>query len=65
MQGCARVREISGERVGSALRKLAEDLVTERRRVAQLERENRELRRELEQVQRLVAEREVEAALTG
>jgi cell shape-determining protein MreC len=65
MQGSERVREISGERVGSALRKLAEDLVTERRRVAQLERENRELRRELEQVQRLMAEREVEAALTG
>jgi cell division protein FtsB len=65
MQGSASVREISGERVGSALRKLAEDLVTERRRVAQLERENQELRRELEQLQRFVAELEVEAALAG
>ena len=59
------VREIAGERIGTALRKLAEDLVAERRRVVQLERENRELRQELEQLRRSVAEREVEAALSG
>jgi hypothetical protein len=42
------VRELSSERVGSALRQLAEDVVTERRRVRRLQRENRELRAQLE-----------------
>jgi hypothetical protein len=36
-------------RIGSALRRLAEDLAQARRRVAVLERENRELRARLEQ----------------
>ncbi|HUO70047.1 MAG TPA: hypothetical protein VMU39_04660 [Solirubrobacteraceae bacterium] len=36
------------ERIGSALHALASDLVTERRRVVALERENRRLRTELE-----------------
>jgi hypothetical protein len=38
---------VDGERIGSALRGLAEDLVEERRRVLLLRRENRELREEL------------------
>lgn len=59
------VREISGERIGTALRKLAEDLVIERRRVAQLERENRELAKQLEQLRRAVAERDLDAALSS
>ena len=58
------MREISGERLGTALRALAEDLVTERRRVTQLERENRELKKELEQLRRTAAERNVEAILS-
>ena len=39
--------EITGERLGTALRELAEDLISERRRVGQLERQNRELRQQL------------------
>ena len=42
-----RVKELTSERVGFALRQLAEDVVTERRRVRKLERENRELRAQL------------------
>jgi hypothetical protein len=49
------VKEVAPERVGRALRQMAEDLVTERRRVALLKRENRELRSQLEELQRLVA----------
>lgn len=59
------VREITGQRIGSALRQLAEDLVAERRRVAELERENRELRQELEQLRRSAAQRAIEAALSS
>ena len=58
------MREISGDRLGTALRALAQDLVSERRRVAQLERENRELRRELEQLRDSVADREIEPVLS-
>jgi cell division protein FtsB len=58
------MREISGERLGIALRTLAQDLVSERRRVTQLERENQELRRELEQLRHSVADRDVEAVLS-
>lgn len=50
------VRELRSDRVGFALRQLAEDLVTERRRVLQLERENRELRAELELLRHSPAE---------
>jgi hypothetical protein len=46
------VREVSSEQVGTALRRLAADLVSERRRVALLERENRELRAQLEALRR-------------
>jgi hypothetical protein len=44
---------------------MAEDLVTERRRVVLLERENRELRSQIEELQRLVAaEREPASGAT-
>lgn len=49
------VKEVGPERVARALRKMAEDLVTERRRVVLLERENRELRSQLEELQRSIA----------
>jgi hypothetical protein len=49
------VNEVGPERVGRALRKMAEDLVTERRRVVLLERENRELKAQLEELQRVIA----------
>jgi hypothetical protein len=49
------VKEVGPERVGRALRKMAEDLVTERRRVVLLQRENRELRAQLEELQRVIA----------
>jgi hypothetical protein len=58
------MREISGERLGTALRTLAQDLVSERRRVTQLERENRDLRRELAQLRHSVADRDAEAVLS-
>jgi DNA repair exonuclease SbcCD ATPase subunit len=38
------------QQIGTALRALAEDLVTERRRVLMLRRENRELREQLESI---------------
>jgi predicted nucleic acid-binding Zn-ribbon protein len=43
------------ERIGSALQALASDLVTERRRVARLERENRQLREQVERLERELA----------
>jgi hypothetical protein len=49
------VKEVGPERVGRALRKMAEDLVTERRRVVLLQRENRELKAQLEELQRVIA----------
>ncbi|HTP21322.1 MAG TPA: hypothetical protein VMJ65_17085 [Solirubrobacteraceae bacterium] len=59
------VNEVGPERVGRALRKMAEDLVTERRRVVLLQRENRELRSQIEELQRLVAaEREPASGAT-
>ena len=39
-------------RIGTALRRMAEDLVAARRRVADLERQNRQLRARLETVER-------------
>jgi len=42
------VKNVSSEQIAGALRRLAADLVAERRRVALLERENRELRAELD-----------------
>jgi hypothetical protein len=59
------VNEVGPERFGRALRKMAEDLVAERRRVVLLERENRELRAQLEELQRVVAaEREPASGAT-
>jgi hypothetical protein len=52
------VKEVSSEQIGSALRRLAADLVAERRRVALLQRENRELRAQIEDLQRAAGEPE-------
>ncbi|HUA45205.1 MAG TPA: hypothetical protein VMA77_08270 [Solirubrobacteraceae bacterium] len=41
------MREVTSKRLGNALRRLAEDLATERGRVATLQRENKELRTRL------------------
>jgi cell division protein FtsB len=48
---------VSREQVGSALRRLAQDLIAERRRVAELERENRELKARIEALERTVGKR--------
>ena len=48
---------VSREQVGSALRRLAQDLISERRRVAELERENRELKARIEALERTPAGR--------
>ncbi|MGN6872355.1 MAG: hypothetical protein ACTHMY_28530 [Solirubrobacteraceae bacterium] len=47
---------ISGEQLGTALRRLAADLVEERRRVALLERENEALRERIEALERALSE---------
>jgi hypothetical protein len=51
----AAVDEATLQRVGSALRRMGEDLVAERRRVMILTRENQALREQLEELQRAVA----------
>jgi hypothetical protein len=56
------VKEVSSEQIGTALRRLAADLVAERRRVALLERENRELRAQLEELSALVGLRSTAGA---
>jgi cell shape-determining protein MreC len=48
------VKEVRSDRIGFALRQLAEDVVHERRRAMTLERENRELKAQLEALQRSV-----------
>lgn len=60
-----KMKQVEPERVGRALRKMAEDLVTERRRVVLLERENRMLKNELEQLRRSLAELQSPAGSTG
>jgi cell division septum initiation protein DivIVA len=50
------MRQVSGEQLGSALRRLAADLVAERRRTTLLARENRELRQQIEELQRALSE---------
>ena len=55
MRRSCNVKEVGPDRVRRALHKMAEDLVTERRRVVLLERENRELRSKLEELQRSIA----------
>jgi cell division protein FtsB len=47
---------ISGEQLGSALQRLAADLVVERRRVALLERENEALREQIKALERALSE---------
>jgi len=56
------VDEVSGEQLGTALRRLVQELVSERRRVALLERENRELRAQIEAVEKALREHD---ALAG
>ena len=48
---------VSREQVGSALRRLAQDLIEERRRVSELERENRELKARVEALERTIGKR--------
>ncbi|HJS95143.1 MAG TPA: hypothetical protein VJ741_12850 [Solirubrobacteraceae bacterium] len=50
------MKQIDGEQLGSALRRLAADLVEERRHVVLLERENRALRAQIEALQQAHAE---------
>jgi hypothetical protein len=51
---CVAMTEFDGrDRIGSALRALAADLVAEKRRVAALRRENRQLKAELDALRRL------------
>lgn len=50
------MKQISGEQLGSALRRLAADLVEERRRVALLEHENEALRERIEALERALSE---------
>jgi hypothetical protein len=52
VQASRAVNDVSSEQIGTALRRLAADVVAERRHVALLERENRELRAQLEALQR-------------
>lgn len=47
------VDERTSTRIGTALQRMAEDLVAERRRIVQLERENRDLRSQLEMLRNL------------
>jgi hypothetical protein len=55
---CARgMRQITSEQLGSALRRLAADVVAERRRVAVLQRENRELRERIQELERALSAR--------
>jgi hypothetical protein len=51
----AAVDEATLQRVGSALRRMGEDLVAERRRVMILTRENEQLRAQLEELRRAAA----------
>jgi regulator of replication initiation timing len=57
----ARVDEVDRQRVGSALRRMGEDLVAERRQVMLLTRENARLRAELERLRAALAERAARA----
>jgi cell division septum initiation protein DivIVA len=50
------MRQVSGEQLGSALRRLTADLAAERRRTVLLTRENRELRQQIESLERALSE---------
>jgi hypothetical protein len=52
------VDEVTRQRVGSALRRMGEDLVAERRQVMLLTRENQRLRDEVEQLRVALAARQ-------
>ena len=58
--GCDAPRTVgvSREQVGTALRRLAQDLIAERRRAAALEFENHELRAQLERLERTMRDQE-------
>ena len=58
--GCEAPRTVgvSREQVGTALRRLAQDLIAERRRAAALELENHELRAQLERLERAMRDQE-------
>jgi hypothetical protein len=58
------MKQVEPERVGRALRQMAEDLVTERRRVVLLQRENRRLKTELEELRRVAAEHGVDTSVS-
>ena len=58
-----KMKQVEPERVGRALRQMAEDLVTERRRVVLLQRENRQLKTELEELRRAVAAQGVDTSV--
>ncbi|HUA02682.1 MAG TPA: hypothetical protein VMB27_02190 [Solirubrobacteraceae bacterium] len=59
------MKQVEPERVGRALRQMAEDLVTERRRVVSLQRENRQLKTELEELRRVAAEHGVDTSVSN
>ena len=61
---CRKMKQVEPERVGRALRQMAEDLVTERRRVVLLQRENRQLKTELEELRRAAAEHGVDTSVS-
>ncbi len=63
MPTCRKMKQVEPERVGRALRQMAEDLVTERRRVVLLQRENRQLKTELEELRRVVAAQDVDTSV--
>jgi hypothetical protein len=63
MRASPQVKEVTSEQIGTALRGLAADLVAERRRVALLQRENRELRAEIEDLRRAAGETEQQSYL--
>ena len=59
-----KMKQVEPERVGRALRQMAEDLVTERRRVVSLQRENRQLKTELEELRRVMADQGVDTSVS-
>jgi len=65
MPTCRKMKQVEPERVGRALRQMAEDLVTERRRVVSLQRENRQLKTELEELRRVAAEHGVDTSVSN
>jgi hypothetical protein len=59
----APVDEVTRQRVGSALRRMGEDLVAERRQVLLLTRENQQLREEVERLRVALAARQAGRAV--